>query len=38
MSKPHAYFHTIYKTPAKFQTYQDKTEGGVALTKYTLIV
>ena len=35
---PHAYLHTIYKTHATLKKTWDKTVGGVALTKVTLIV
>ena len=38
MSKPHVYFQTIFKTPAKFQKDLSKTVGGVALYKYPLIM
>ena len=34
ISKPHAYFQTMTKTPVKFSKNQYKTVGGVAPTRY----
>ena len=38
MSKPHAYFQTMYKTHVKFQKNQYKNVGGVAHTRYPLSI
>ena len=38
ISKPHAYFQTMYKTPVKFQKNQFKTVGGDAHTRYPLSI
>ena len=38
ISKPHAYFQTINKTPMKFQKNRYKTVGGVAPTRYPLSI
>ena len=36
LKKPHAYLHTILKTPVKFQKDWTETVGGVKGTKYPL--
>ena len=36
ISKPHAYFQTMTKTPVKFKKNRYKTVGGVAPTMYSL--
>ena len=38
ISKPHARFQTMTKTPVKFQKNQHKTVGGVAHTRYPLSI
>ena len=37
ISKSHAYFQTMTKTPVKFQKNVCKTVGGVAPTRYLLL-
>ena len=34
ISKPHAYFQTMFKSMVKFQRNRHKTVGGVAHTRY----
>ena len=38
ISKSHAYFQTMIKTPVKFQKNRYKTVGGVASTRYPLSI
>ena len=38
ISKPHAYFQTMYKSLVKFQRNRHKTVGGVAHTMYPLSI
>ena len=37
ISKPHAHFQTMTKTPVKFRKNRHKTVGGVAHTRYLLL-
>ena len=38
ISKPHAYFQTMFKSLVKFQRNRHKTVGGVAHTRYPLSI